>query len=214
VSEWERRVLLVEDVTLMGSLIESFLTDEGYQVRRCTNAADARAVADEFDPDLAILDVNLGEGISGAQLGYILEQSHPGMAIMYLTQFPAALLSESGSAAHVRNKVVLNKEDVRTPQDLLHAIESALRGYHTTNPNLGDPRMQRLTTRQWEVLRMMAAGMTNTAIARRRGTSERAVEKQLKAIYQALEITVDELNNARVLATRLYLEATGDDKPV
>ncbi len=193
----------------MGSLIEALLNQEGFEVTRCTNAAEARAAAREVDPDLAILDVNLGEGISGVQLGYILEQSHPAMAIMYLTQYPAAFLSESGSAAHLNNKVVLHKDDVQSPKDLLHAVETALRGYHTSAPNFGDQRMQQLTSLQWEVLRLMASGMTNAAIAQRRGTSERAVEKQLKSIYQALEITGDELNNARVHATRQYLAATG-----
>lgn len=202
-------MLVVEDAPLMGSLIESFLTSEGFQVQRCTTASDARVIAKEFDPDLAILDVNLGEGMNGVQLGFILEQTHPGMAIMYLTQYPATFLSESGSTAHVRGRVVLSKDDVHSPPDLLHAVETALRGFHSSTPDLEDPQLSRLTPRQWEILRMVASGMTNAAIAQQRGTSERAVEKQLKAIYQTLDITVDELNNARVLATRRYLQATG-----
>lgn len=201
--------MLVEDVPLMGSLIESLLTGEGFDVKTCPNAASARTIADEFDPDLAILDVNLGEGMSGVQLGYILEQTHPSMAIMYLTRYPSAFLSEPDSGAHVRNKIVLSKNEVDSPQVLLQGIEAAVRGYRADAPTNRYESMQHLSPLHWEILELTATGMTNTAIAQRRGTSERAVEKQLKSIYQILEITSDELSNARVLATRRYLEATG-----
>lgn len=193
----------------MGSLIEAFLVGEGFEVRVCSEAAAARALADEFDPDLAILDVNLGEGMSGVQLGFILERTHPAMAIMYLTQYPSAFFSEPGSAAHVRSKVVVNKDSVESPSEFLHSVEAALRGFASDTSTLSDQRMQHLSSLQWEILRMTAAGLTNAAIAQRRGTSERAVEKQLKGIYQALEIDGDENSNARVLAARKYLEVTG-----
>ena len=206
---WTRKILLVEDAPLMGSLIESLLTREGFEVKTCTSASRARDIASDFDPDLAILDVNLGEGISGVQLGYILEQTHPTMAIMYLTQYTSAFLSDPGSAAHVKNKVVLSKDEVTSPNELLVAIEAALRGSNTSTSSEPDIQMQRLTSVQWEILQLMASGFTNTAIAQHRGTSERAVEKQLKVIYQHLEITGDKLSNARVLATRRFLEVTG-----
>lgn len=210
---WKRRALLVEDVQLTGSFIESFLVSEGFEVVRCPDAASARNAAQDFDADVAILDVNLGEGMNGIQLGYILEQSHPAMAIMYLTQYPAAFVTESGSAAHLRNKVVLSKDDVKTPADLLHAIESALRGYQTGMPEITDERISALTCLHWQILEMMADGMTNAAIAQRRGTSERAVEKQLKAIYENLGIKGDDMTNARVIATRRFLQIKGDSLP-
>jgi DNA-binding NarL/FixJ family response regulator len=209
VTNWARRILVVEDVPLTRSLIEALLVDAGFNVRVCTNATSAREIAAEFDPDLAMLDVSLGSGPSGVQLGYILERTHPAMAIMYLTRYPTAFLSEPGSSAHVKDKVILNKDDVHSPNDLLHAVETALRGYRTDSTTVGDVQMQRLTPLQWEILQLMASGMTNTAIAHHRGTSERAVERQLKLIYQALEIDSDQMNNARVLATRRYLETTG-----
>lgn len=208
-TDWARRILVVEDAPLTRSLIEALLAGAGFEVRTCTDATSARALAQEFDPDLAILDVSLGYGPSGVQLGYILEQAHPAMAIMYLTRYPTAFLSEPGSAAHVEDKVVLHKDSVDSPNDLLHAVETALRGYRTDTQELIDSHMQRLTPLQWEILQLTASGMTNAAIAKHRGTSERAVERQLKLIYQALEIDSDQMNNARVLATRRYLEATG-----
>lgn len=193
----------------MGSLLDVFLSGEGFDVEICTDAAEARTVAAEFDPDLAILDVNLGQGMNGIQLGYILEQSHPAMAIMYLTRYPASFFSGPGKAAHISNKVVVSKDAVHSPKELLHAVEAALRGFTSNSDALCDEQLQQLTPLHWEILEMVAAGMTNTAIAQRRGTSERAVEKQLKSIYSTLGLGNDELNNARVSASRIYLSATG-----
>lgn len=200
---------MVEDAPLMGALIEAFLVAEGFEVRVCTEAESARTVASQFDPDLAILDVNLGDGITGVQLGFILERTHPAMAIMYLTQYPSAFLSQPGGAAHVGSKVILNKESVQSPKDFLHAVEAALRGFTSDASTLSDERLQSLSTLQWEILRMVSAGLTNAAIAQRRGTSERAVEKHLQSIYEALEIDGNDHINVRVLAARRYLEATG-----
>ena len=47
----------------------------------------------------------------------------------------------------------------------------------------------RLTPRQWELLRLLAAGHTNTQIARRLGISERTVRTHLENIYRRLDVS-------------------------
>jgi DNA-binding CsgD family transcriptional regulator len=47
----------------------------------------------------------------------------------------------------------------------------------------------RLTPRQWELLRLLAAGHTNTQIARRLGISERTVRSHLENIYERLNVS-------------------------
>jgi DNA-binding CsgD family transcriptional regulator len=47
----------------------------------------------------------------------------------------------------------------------------------------------RLTPRQWELLRLLAAGHTNTQIARRLGISEGTVRSHLEAIYNRLDVS-------------------------
>ena len=43
--------------------------------------------------------------------------------------------------------------------------------------------------RQWELLRLLAAGHTNTQIARRLGISERTVRTHLENIYRRLDVS-------------------------
>jgi DNA-binding NarL/FixJ family response regulator len=47
----------------------------------------------------------------------------------------------------------------------------------------------RLTPRQWELLRLLATGYTNTQIARRLGISEGTVRSHLEAIYTRLGVS-------------------------
>lgn len=190
--------------------MESVLARERYEVQVCSDAHTARRIADEMDPDLALLDVNLGSGPSGIQLGFVLEQTHPGMVIAYLTRYPTALLNGGGNDDHLAGKMVLAKDDITDADALVSAVEAALKGEPDPIEVKADAQVSRLTATQIEILSMLASGMTNSAIAQRRSTSERAVEKQVKLIYETLGLESDKATNARVLAARRFIESMGE----
>ena len=66
-----------------------------------------------------------------------------------------------------------------------------------------------LTRRQVEVLRLIAAGRSNAAIAEARGISVRAAEKAVARTVAALGITDETEGNPRAVAVRRYLESAG-----
>jgi DNA-binding NarL/FixJ family response regulator len=208
---WLRRILVVDDDPLVRSLLAKVLTDHGFLVETCADASEARDLARQFDPDLAILDVNLGSGPTGVQLGYVLERVHPEIALLYLTRYPMALLADSGMSEHLQDQIILSKDDVHDASVVLRAIEDALRGDQCVGsiPLTTDEDFHKLTRTQIEVLRLLAQGMTNAAIAEARQTSERAVEKQVKAIYTTLGFESSHEQNARVLAARRFTEVMG-----
>lgn len=210
---WTRRILVVEDDPFTATLVESVLKRESYEVHVCADASTARAVAAEMDPDLALLDVNLGSGPSGVQLGYILEQAHPGMVITYLTRYPTALVKDGENAEHLAGKTILSKDDISDANLLVEAIDAALQGVIDAPEVMADAQVRLLTPTQLEILRLLSSGMTNAAIAKYRSTSERAVEKQVKAVYSALGLEADQKTNARVLAALRYTETMGEVTP-
>ncbi len=53
------RVLIVDDHVDTADVMQMFLARAGYDVRAVYSGADALAIADEFTPDLAILDIML-----------------------------------------------------------------------------------------------------------------------------------------------------------
>lgn len=63
----------------------------------------------------------------------------------------------------------------------------------------------RLTPRQWELLRLLAAGYTNTQIARRLGISEGTVRSHLEAIYTRLDVSSRTAAVTRAFPDRVLL---------
>lgn len=63
-----------------------------------------------------------------------------------------------------------------------------------------------LTSRQQEVLALMAQGCSNAAIARRLFVTERAVIQHVSHIYDQLGLPVSEDDHRRVLAVLHYME--------
>ena len=58
-------VLVVEDDATILALLEQVLRTDGYEVRRATSAPEALGLCDERLPDLALIDVGLGDGMDG-----------------------------------------------------------------------------------------------------------------------------------------------------
>lgn len=70
-----------------------------------------------------------------------------------------------------------------------------------------DPVIDELSERDREVLAQMAAGASNRGIARRMFLSERAIERHVTNIFDALGISTARAANRRVLAVLAYLRA-------
>jgi DNA-binding response OmpR family regulator len=82
-------ILIVEDEFLVAANLEAMIEDLGHAVIGVApDAATALTLADSA-PDVALVDVNLADGPSGAQVGAML--SRIGTAVVYLTANPAML---------------------------------------------------------------------------------------------------------------------------
>ena len=206
-----RRILVVDDDPLVLSLVTTLLEDRGFTTASCRDSAEARRMVAEFDPDLAILDINLGAGPSGVQLGFVLSELYPHLAILYLTRYPAAAALDPRLANQAHPNTLISKDEISDSQVLLSAVEAALRGQQSAVASPSpDPLTSVLTRTQLEVLKMIAQGLTNAAIAAKRGTTERAVEKQIRQIYVGLGLEPTADQNARVLVAVEYRKALGD----
>jgi len=157
--------------------------------------------------------VHLGSSPSGLYLAHALSRSHPHVGILLLSRYED--LSAAGLDAWElpEGSAFLRKDQVSDRETLLAALEAVLRGSPTIPGDRcapdGPSRLAALTRMQLAVLRLAALGLTNTAIAARRETSERSVERLLRSVYETLEIPVDGDVNPRVEAVRRYIAAAG-----
>lgn len=80
--------MIVEDQAILAMELELVLGDAGCDVVGCAmDYAGAMRIADKHRPDLALVDVNLLDGLTGPQIAHQLVRDH-GAAVVFLTANP------------------------------------------------------------------------------------------------------------------------------
>lgn len=201
-----RRILLVEDESLSRSLIAGLLSDRGFWVEAVGTAVEAMALLEDFDPDALVVDLDLGEGPGGAQLIQAVSQVSPHVRSLILTGYA---VSRDVARRLPTGVVRLDKRELSRPDALPEALDRLLRG-ELPRESASKTPLDQLSPRQSEVLRLVAAGMSNAEIAASREMSVRGVEASIRRIFEALGIRADDPSiNARVAAARIYIRYAG-----
>jgi DNA-binding NarL/FixJ family response regulator len=206
-----RRVLVVEDEAFTSGLVCAALRGGGFEVRPASSAAAARREVADFDPDAAVIDLNLGAGPNGVDLAHILSHQNPGVALLLLTKVPDLRAAGYTEADLPATCGFIRKESVTDADLLVQAVESALADQVQRMKGQLDQAspLTALTQTQFAVLRLVAQGYTTPRIAELRGTTTSAVEKVLGSIYDALHIGKDDGISRRAEAMRIFVEYVG-----
>jgi DNA-binding NarL/FixJ family response regulator len=217
-------VAVVEDEPLMRDLLRIALAQQPRLEISCVlgNAADALREIPRLRPSVAILDIDLGPGPSGIQLGLLLREECADIGIVLLSnhfvpRFIATLPPET-----MRGWCYLLKKSLTDVAALERAVEGAANGLVVLDPYVvaqREPRpagaIDRLTVRQREILSFMAQGFSNAAIAEHLSLAVSTVGSQVDHIYRELGVDTNHPRdlNPRVLAVLRYLldTRTGDD---
>jgi DNA-binding NarL/FixJ family response regulator len=209
------RVAVVEDEPLFRSLLVRALElDPRFEVvGDWSDGPSALNAAAEARPEVVTLDIELPGRVDGIQLGFALRQQLPGLGIVLLSnhddpRFVGAVAEDANAGWSY-----LLKRSVRDVEALGRAVAGAAAGEVVVDPQLLvglKPRrggqLERLTSRQREILALLAQGLTNATIAERLVLAEKSVENQLTAIYS--ELGIDRRASAahpRVSAVLIYL---------
>jgi len=218
------RVVLAEDSYLVREGIVRLLgTQPDLEVVGACGDLDALyALVEAEHPDVVLTDIRMppGETDEGIQAAVRLRETHPDVGIVVLSQYSepryALSLLESGAT----RRAYLLKERVADVEQLTAAIRAVADGGSLIDPEVIDALvtssasrqsspLDELTPREHDVLREMAAGKNNAAIAATLFLSERSVEKVIHAIFLKLGIAWESTVHKRVKAVVLYLAETG-----
>lgn len=211
------RVALLEDVPLFRQVIEQVLTSSP-SVELCASAATCHQAATIFPsagPDVALLDLYLPDG-QGFDVGVQLRRQMPSLHVIILSEHVRPRLLAALPEAERPYWSYLLKTGVSSRETLLNAIhecrsrplvDDSVRELPVTHREL---RMQMLSDRQREILALVAAGLSNTAIAERLFMSPKSIEYHLTQIYAQLQVATDATANARVQAAVLYADQDRD----
>ena len=205
------RVLIVEDDAFSRSLIEGVLTAAAFEVSASPSASSAMANAKGFDPNCALLDIDLGIGPTGVDVAHALRELKPHLGIVFLTSYIDYRLSKAGELRLPQGARYLTKNAIGNASKLTSTLMSASVNPLGKSPN-SIVRLP-LSHHQIQIMRLVANGFTNSEIARQVKTSEKAVEHVLSRILQKLGIVKDPKLNPRIQLVQAYSELSGRPVP-
>jgi DNA-binding NarL/FixJ family response regulator/DNA-binding SARP family transcriptional activator len=217
------RLVLAEDHYLLREGMRRLLeTSPDVEVVAVCEDLDSLLAAVEAErPDVVVTDIrmppgNLDEGIRASDR---LRVEHPDVGVVVLSQYlePAYALAlfEGGT----ERRAYLLKERVHDVAQLVAAIRAVAEGGSVVDPKVVEALvvektrrdhspLDELTQRERDVLREMAEGKNNAAIAEALRLSERTVEKVIHAIFLKLGLAWETTVHKRVKAVIFYLSGT------
>jgi DNA-binding NarL/FixJ family response regulator len=210
------RLAVVEDQPLYRQMLVSLL-DSVSSLTVVASAGSATEAGERLARtavDVAILDIELGDG-DGISLGRVLRQRDPHLGVVLLSATDSMNRLLQIAPAELHGWSYLSKTSALTAQSLVATVHAAASGRSVLDRALiagralrrGSP-LERLSSRQQDVLGLLAAGLSNAAIAAQLGIAVRSVDNHVTAIYAALELKADGESNPRVLATLRFLEGS------
>jgi DNA-binding NarL/FixJ family response regulator len=211
------RVVIGEDLFLLRDGLVRLLEAHGFEVAAAVDSAPALVHALlEHKPDAAVVDVRLPPSFTDDGLRAALEARRqlPGLPVLVLSQYVEQLYARELLADQAGAVGYLLKDRVFNDDHFVDAIRTVARGGTVMDPEvvsklLGrrsrDEPITRLTSREREVLELMAEGRSNSAIAQRLFISEKAVGKHSTSIFAKLDLAPSTDDNRRVLAVLAFL---------
>jgi DNA-binding NarL/FixJ family response regulator len=201
------QVAVVEDDAMMRLAITSAVRLADMEVSfSASAAAEAIVLAKRLKPGVAILDLHLGDGPTGVDLAVALRRELPNIGLVFLTSFEDPRLLNAHLPAMPAGSQYLAKSSLKGVADLVTAIHLALEPGGTTD--ISSPTAK-LTGNQIELLRLIAAGLSNAEIAKRKFMTEKSVEVAISRIAKALGLGFDHTQNQRVHIARVYFRSMG-----
>ena len=218
------RVVLAEDHYLVREGTRRLLetSPDVDVVAACGDLDSLLAAVDAELPDVVVTDIRMpptgtDEGIRAAEE---LRATQPKIGVVVLSQYAepryALALLERGTAG----RAYLLKERVADLEQLVAAIRAVADGGSVVDPKVVEALVAEnaraeksplhdLTPREHDVLREMASGKNNAAIAAALFLTERSVEKVIHSIFLKLGLGWETSIHKRVKAVILYLAEGG-----
>ena len=211
------RVALADDDVLLREGVASLLSRSGYDIVGQAGDADGLlAVVRAQRPELVIVDIRMPprhatEGLDAAR---VIRDELPETAIVVLSAHAEVeqameLLAGGERVGYLLKSRVIDIEDFLSTIARIAAggavVDTALVQELFAARRKNDP-LQALTSREREVLSLMAEGLTNVGISRRLWVAEGTIEKHVHAILAKLPLPATADDHRRVLAVITYLE--------
>jgi DNA-binding NarL/FixJ family response regulator len=184
----------------------------------CGDLDQALAAVEEHRPDVVLTDIRMPphHADEGIRIAEFCRLRLPGTGVILLSQYVEIGYVRTLLQAGTQRRGYLLKERVANLEDLLSAVRDVADGSSAIDPKVveallrvrtdsGDRKLAGLSPRELDVLRAIAQGHTNAAIADDLVLTRHAVEKHINSIFTKLGLSGDPDTHPRVRAALLYL---------
>ena len=218
VTEKRTRVVVADDDVLLREGIASLLERSGFDVAgQAGDAPQLVALVRELRPELVIVDIRMppGHSTEGLDAAREVRELFPDIAILVLSAHVEVEHAMDLVASGHRSGYLL-KSRVSNVDDFVETLRHLVRGGSVVDPELvkelvaarrvSDP-LDVLSSREREVLALMAEGRSNNGIARELWVTEGTIEKHVRSILMKLDLPEANDVHRRVLAVLTFLGA-------
>jgi len=195
------RVLVADDHSVVRQGIRHVLegAEEFTIVAEAENGNEVAELVAQSKPDVVVLDISM-PGLSGIEVTAVLRKRFPECRVLILSMYDNQeyVLEAVRSGAHGYLLKDTAADDLATAIRSIHSGEAfysppiaaklaaAVKGDFSDKDDTGE--LASLTTREREVLRGIARGLTNKDIATQLGISPRTVETHRESLMRKLGI--------------------------
>jgi DNA-binding NarL/FixJ family response regulator len=191
------RVAVADDHALVREGLRSLLATvpDIELIAIAASARDAVRIATIEHPDVLVLDINMPDG-SGIDTARKLRRVAPTVAILMLTMYDDDALVFAAMRAGAMGYVLKGADSA----DVIRAIQAVAAGSAIFGPGIAaralaylsrpnrEPAFPSLTTREHEVLDLIASGLDNAAIATRLSIATSTVGNHITSIFGKIQV--------------------------
>ncbi|HXS62448.1 MAG TPA: response regulator transcription factor [Streptosporangiaceae bacterium] len=213
------RVVIAEDLFLLRDGLTRLLRAHDIEVTAAVESGpELLAALLDQRPDVAVIDVRLPPTFTDEGLKVALEarQKIPNLPVLVLSQYVEQLYARELLSDQAGGVGYLLKDRVFSDEAFVEALRTVAAGGTVLDPEVigkllrkhaAEEPIATLSTREREVLELMAQGRSNGAIAQQLFVSEKAVSKHSTSIFAKLGLELSDDDNRRVLAVLAYLNS-------
>ena len=211
------RVVLADDDVLLREGLASLLDRSGFNVAgQADDAAGLLDLVARLRPELAVIDIRMppGHSTEGLEAARVIQRDYPATAVVVLSahvevEHAMDLLAAGQRTGYLlKNRVTDVAEFIETLKRVEHggsALDPVLVTELVMARRTGDP-LSVLSSREREVLALMAEGLSNAGIGQALWVTEGTVEKHVRSIMMKLRLPEAADVHRRVLAVLAFLE--------
>jgi DNA-binding NarL/FixJ family response regulator len=213
------RVVIGEDQPLFRDGVVHVLSTAGFDVLAA--AGDARDLVRKalaHHPDVVVVDIHMPPDFQddGLQAAQEILAARPATAVLVLSQFLEDRYVIDLLDDHPEGRGYLLKDRIADSDSFVDAVRRVARGGSVIDAEVvgrlvgqlpGHSQLGSLTSRERDVLYLMAQGKSNQGIADELVVTVSAVERHVTSIFGRMELPRDAQEHRRVLAVLRYLRA-------